>query len=82
MLEELIGKWAVLHTIVGLAQNAVLLRDGATALREARLRFQATKQTVQHFDAFAYAAESWPQARARRHESGSERARRPIPVLL
>ncbi len=30
---------------------------------EARLRFQATKQTVQHFDAFAYATETWPQAR-------------------
>jgi hypothetical protein len=49
--------------VIGLAQNAVLLRSGAAALSEARRRFQATKQTVQHFDAFAYAAESWPQER-------------------
>ena len=49
--------------VFGLAQNPVLLRFGAAALSGARLRFQATKQTVQHFDAFAYAAETWPQAR-------------------
>lgn len=63
MLEELDRELGGIAYVVGLAQNAVLLRSGAAALTEARARFQATKQTVQHFDAFAYAAESWPQAR-------------------
>jgi DDE family transposase len=63
MLEELNRELGGIAYVVGLAQNAVLLRSGATALSEARRRFQATKQTVQPFDAFAYAAESWPQAR-------------------
>jgi Transposase DDE domain group 1 len=63
MLEELDGVFGGIAYVFGLAQNAVLLRQGAGALAEARGRFQATKQTVQHFDAFAYAAESWPQAR-------------------
>ena len=63
MLEELNRELGSIAYVVGLAQNAVLLRSGAVALNEARRRFQATKQTVQHFDAFAYAAESWPQAR-------------------
>ena len=63
MLEELDRELGGIAYVFGLAQNAVLLRCGAAALTEARLRFRATKQTVQHFDAFAYAAESWPQAR-------------------
>lgn len=63
MLEELNRELGDIAYVVGLAQNAVLLRSGVTAVSEARQRFQATKQTVQHFDAFAYAAESWPQAR-------------------
>ena len=63
MLEELNRELGGIAYVVGLAQNAVLLRSGAAALSEARLRFHATKQTVQHFDAFAYAAETWPQAR-------------------
>ena len=63
MLEELNRELGSIAYVVGLAQNAVLLRSGAVALNEARRRFQATKQTVQHFDAFAYAAESWPQTR-------------------
>ena len=63
MLEELDRELGGIAYVIGLAQNAVLLRSGAAALSEARLRFQATKQTVQHFDAFAYAAETWPQAR-------------------
>jgi Transposase DDE domain group 1 len=63
MLEELNRELGGVAYVVGLAQNAVLLRSGATALRAARRRFQAAKQTVQHFDAFPYAAESWPQAR-------------------
>ena len=63
MLEELDRELGGIAYVFGLAQNAVLLRFGAAALTEARLRFRATKQTVQHFDAFAYAAESWPQAR-------------------
>ncbi len=63
LLEELNRELGGIAYVVGLAQNAVLLRSGAAALSEARLRFHATKQTVQHFDAFAYAAETWPQAR-------------------
>ena len=63
MLEELDRELGGIAYVIGLAQNAVLLRFRAAALSEARLRFQATKQTVQHFDAFAYAAETWPQAR-------------------
>jgi hypothetical protein len=63
MLEELDRELGGIAYVLGLAQNAVLLRHGATALTEARGRFRATKQTVRHFDAFAYAAESWPQAR-------------------
>jgi hypothetical protein len=63
MMEELDRELGGIAYVVGLAQNAVLLRFGAAAWSEARLRFQATKQTVQHFDAFVYAAESWPQAR-------------------
>jgi hypothetical protein len=63
MVEELDRELGGIAYVVGLAQNAVLLRSGAAALSEARRRFHATKQTVQHFDAFAYAAESWPQAR-------------------
>ena len=63
MLEELDRELGGIAYVFGLAQNAVLLRAGAAALTEARRRFRATKQTVQHFDAFAYAAESWPQAR-------------------
>jgi len=49
--------------VLGVAQNAVLLRQGAAALAEARARFGMTRQPVQHFDAFSYAAESWSQAR-------------------
>jgi DDE family transposase len=63
MLEELNRELGGVAYVVGLAQNAVLLRFGATALSEAHCRFRATKQTVQYFDAFAYAAESWPQTR-------------------
>ena len=63
MVEELDRELGGIAYVFGLAQNAVLLRFGAAALTEARLRFRATKQTVQPFDAFAYAAESWPQAR-------------------
>lgn len=63
MLEALNQELGGIAYVVGLAQNAVLLRSGAAALSEARRRFLATKQTVQHFDAFSYAAESWPQTR-------------------
>jgi Transposase DDE domain group 1 len=63
MVEALNRELGGIAYIVGLAQNAVLLRSGAAALSEAHRRFHATKQTVQHFDTFAYAAESWPQAR-------------------
>jgi hypothetical protein len=63
MLEELDRGLGDIAYVLGLAQNAVLLRSGAVALTEAQGRFRAAKQTVQHFDAFAYAAESWPQAR-------------------
>jgi len=63
MLEELERELGGSAYVVGLAQNAVLLRSGATALGAARRRFHAAKQTGQHFDAFAYAAESWPQPR-------------------
>lgn len=63
MLEELHRELGGIAYVVGLAQNAVLLRFGTTALSEAHRRFLATKQTVQHFDAFPYAAESWPQTR-------------------
>ena len=63
MLEELDRELGGIAYILGLAQNAVLLRSGAAAVTEARQRFHASKQTVQHFDAFTYAAESWPQAR-------------------
>jgi hypothetical protein len=63
MLEDLERELGGIAYVFGLAQNPVLLRFGAAALSGARLRFQATKQTVQHFDAFAYAAETWPQAR-------------------
>jgi len=63
MLETLNRELGGIAYVVGLAQNAVLLRLGTTALSEARRRFLATKQTVQHFDAFPYAAESWPQPR-------------------
>jgi DDE family transposase len=63
LLEELNRALGGIAYVVGLAQNAVLLRAGATALNEARRRFQAVKQTVQYFEAFAYAAESWPQSR-------------------
>jgi hypothetical protein len=63
MLEDLERELGGIAYVFGLAQNPVLLRFGAAALSGARLRFQATQQTVQHFDAFAYAAETWPQAR-------------------
>lgn len=63
LLEELNRELGGVAYVVGLAQNAVLLRSGAVALNEARRRFQATKQPVQLFDAFPYAAESWPQPR-------------------
>jgi hypothetical protein len=63
MLEELDRELGGIAYVFGLAQNAVLLRHGAATLTEARVRFRATGRTVQHFDAFAYAAESWPQAR-------------------
>ncbi|MBM4258993.1 MAG: IS1380 family transposase [Deltaproteobacteria bacterium] len=63
MVEELNRELGGIAYVVGLAQNAALLRHGAAALSEARRRFHATKHTVQHFDAFAYAAESWPQTR-------------------
>jgi len=52
-LEELERELGGIAYVVGLAQKAVLRRSGAAALSEARLRFHATKQTVQHFDAFA-----------------------------
>jgi hypothetical protein len=63
MLEELEREWGGIAYVFGLAKNAVLLRQGAAALAEAHARFGATGRTAQHFDAFAYAAESWPQER-------------------
>jgi hypothetical protein len=63
MVEELNRELGGIAYVVGLAQNTVLLRSGAAALSEAHRRFHATKQTGQHFEAFAYAAESWPQTR-------------------
>jgi Transposase DDE domain group 1 len=63
VVEELNRVWGGIAYVVGLAQKAVLLRSGAAALSEARRRFLATKQTGQHFEAFPYAAESWPQTR-------------------
>jgi hypothetical protein len=63
MLEDLNRELGGIAYVVGLAQKAVLLRNGAAALSEAHHRFLATKPTVQHFDAFSYAAESWPQVR-------------------
>jgi len=63
MVEELDRELGGIAYVFGLAQNAVLLRSGTAALTEARVRFRASKQTVQHFDAFAYAAETWPQER-------------------
>jgi hypothetical protein len=63
MLEELNRELGGIAYVVGLAQNAVRLRSGAAALSEAHHRFLATQQTVQHFEAFSYAAESWPQVR-------------------
>jgi hypothetical protein len=49
--------------VLGLAQNAVLRRQGAAASAAARARFSSTRQPVQHFDAFSYAAETWSQER-------------------
>ena len=63
LLETLNRELGGIAYVVGLAQNAVLLRAGAAAGSEARRRFLATKQPVQHFDAFAYAAESWSHPR-------------------
>jgi hypothetical protein len=63
MLEELGRELGGLAYIFGLAQNAVLLRQGAPALAAARTRFRVTHLPVQYFEAFAYAAESWPQPR-------------------
>jgi hypothetical protein len=63
MLEDLEQELGGIAYVFGLAQNAVLLRQGAAALAEARARFGAIRRTVQHFDAFGYAAESWPQER-------------------
>ena len=63
MREELNRELGGIAYVVGLAQNAVRLRFGATAMSEAHRRFRATKQTVQYFEAFPYAAESWPQTR-------------------
>jgi Transposase DDE domain group 1 len=54
MVEELDRELGGIAYVFGLAQNAVLLRSGTAALTEARVRFRASKQTVQHFDAFAY----------------------------
>ena len=62
-LEEVNRELGGLAYVVGLAQKAVLLRFGAAALSEAHRRCQAPQQTGQQFDAFAYAAESWPQTR-------------------
>ena len=63
MLEDRNRALGGIAYVVGLAQNAVLLRSGAAALSAAPIRAQATKQPVQHFDAFPYAAETWPHAR-------------------
>jgi hypothetical protein len=63
LLEELDRELGGIAYVFGLAQNAVLLRQGATALAQAHERFATTRHPVQHFDAFAYAAESWPQER-------------------
>jgi Transposase DDE domain group 1 len=63
LLDNLERELGGIAYVLGLAQNAVLLRQGAAALAEARVRFGTTRRAVQHFDTFAYAAESWPQAR-------------------
>lgn len=63
LLEELERELGGIAYVFGLAQNAVLLRQGAAALAAARARFDATRRAIQYFDASAYAAESWPQAR-------------------
>jgi hypothetical protein len=62
-LEEWEREWGGSAYGWGVAQNAVLLRQGAAAVAEARARLGATRQPVHHFDAFPSAAESWPQAR-------------------
>jgi len=64
MLEALDQEVGGIAYVVGLAQNPVLLRKGATALATARDRFSCTRHAVQHFDSFPYAAESWPHERA------------------
>jgi len=61
--EELDRELGGIAYVFGLAQNAALLRHGAPALAQAHERFAPTRHPVQHFDAFAYAAESWPQER-------------------
>lgn len=63
LLEALDRELGGIAYVFGLAQNAALLRQGANALAEAHARFAATRHSVQHFDAFTYAAESWPHPR-------------------
>jgi hypothetical protein len=62
LLDTLDQELGGLASVLGLAQNAVLLRQGAAAVAEARTRLGTPRQPGPHFDAFAYAAESWPQA--------------------
>ncbi len=61
--EELAREFGGIASVFGRAPNAGLRRFGAAAVTAARLRLRAPKQPVPHFDAFADAAQSGPQAR-------------------
>jgi Transposase DDE domain group 1 len=63
MLEALNRELGGVDSLLGLAQNSVLLRQGAHALTEASTRFARTGQGVQYFDSFLYAAETWSHKR-------------------
>jgi len=52
-------------SVCGWARNAGRLRPGAAAWAEAHASCVTTRPAVQPFDAFADAAESWPQERHR-----------------
>jgi hypothetical protein len=63
MLEALNRELGGVDYLLGLAQNSALLRQGAHALTEASARFARTRQGVQYFDSFLYAAGTWSRKR-------------------
>ena len=63
MLEELNAQWGDIDSLLGLAKNPALLRQGAGIMAAAQQQYEAGQRYVRHFGSFHYAAQTWPHER-------------------